>query len=82
VSRHDSFFLLGGHSLLATRLIPRYREAFGVDLELFQLFEAPTLEQLARLIESQVESRTAPPAPAASIRKVERTGFRVGAKAE
>jgi amino acid adenylation domain-containing protein len=55
VSAQDSFFLAGGHSLLAMQLLMRLQDAFSVDLSLRQLFEAPTVERLAALIERTLE---------------------------
>jgi acyl carrier protein len=52
----DNFFEMGGHSLLVFQVISRVREAFGVDLPLRALFEAPTIEQQAlAVIEAQLE---------------------------
>ncbi|AFZ12486.1 amino acid adenylation domain protein [Crinalium epipsammum PCC 9333] len=51
VSINHNFFELGGHSLLATQVISRVRSDLAVELPLRNLFEFPTIAQLAEQIE-------------------------------
>ncbi|WP_253910536.1 non-ribosomal peptide synthetase, partial [Pyxidicoccus fallax] len=53
----DNFFALGGHSLLATQVVARVRTALGVEVALREMFEAPTVESLARRLEGRVPTR-------------------------
>jgi amino acid adenylation domain-containing protein len=57
VSVEDNFFLLGGHSLLGTQLIARVRDAFGVELTLRALFDAPTIAKLSAQVEALILAR-------------------------
>ncbi|HWD93513.1 MAG TPA: amino acid adenylation domain-containing protein [Verrucomicrobiae bacterium] len=52
ISVRDNFFELGGHSLLAIQVISRVREKLKVELPLFSLFDSPTIQQLARGLDS------------------------------
>ncbi len=54
VGIHDNFFELGGHSLLALRLISQINETFGKKLPLAAVFQAPTIEQLTRLVAGDI----------------------------
>ncbi|MFD4606483.1 amino acid adenylation domain-containing protein, partial [Streptomyces sp. NPDC058464] len=61
VGAADDFFELGGHSLLATQVISRIREVFGTELALAELFDHPTLTDLAAAIENTAGGPVAPP---------------------
>jgi thioesterase domain-containing protein/acyl carrier protein len=52
ISIKDDFFDLGGHSLLAVRLFAELERQFGKRLPLKTLFQAPTLEQLAQVVQN------------------------------
>jgi amino acid adenylation domain-containing protein len=57
VDFNDNFFLLGGHSLLGAQLVTRIRGAFGIELPLRTIFDAPTITALAGTIEREIVAR-------------------------
>ena len=56
VGIHDNFFESGGHSLLGTQVMSRIKDVCGVELPVRNLFEAPTVAELARMV-SQARDR-------------------------
>ena len=48
----SSFFSLGGHSLKAVQVITRIQKEFNIKIELKELYEEPTISNLASYITS------------------------------
>jgi amino acid adenylation domain-containing protein len=53
----DDFFDLGGHSLLATQVVAKLRGAVGSAVSVIDVFEHPTVAELARLIDLPAAQR-------------------------
>ncbi|MBV4490806.1 non-ribosomal peptide synthetase [Pseudomonas oryzicola] len=59
IAMDDNFFAIGGHSLLAAQLVARIRQTLKLELPLRSLFEAPTIGQLAILLDNASADRQA-----------------------
>jgi acyl carrier protein len=65
----DDFFELGGNSVVGLRLLAAVRERVGVTLTMRELLDAPTIADVAALVE---ERRDAPPPADEPIPRVSR----------
>ncbi|MFL6199517.1 MAG: amino acid adenylation domain-containing protein [Thermoanaerobaculia bacterium] len=63
IGARDDFFRLGGHSLLGTQVVSRVRQAFGVEMPLRSVFEAPTLRSFAERLETALSGSRQPAPP-------------------
>lgn len=66
ISATDNFFQLGGHSLLATRLLTAIEHRFNAKVALRDVFNAPTLAELATTIDDCTVQRENSIAPVSS----------------
>jgi hypothetical protein len=65
IGAKDSFFDLGGHSLLAVQVHREIRATMGVQkLSITDIFRAPTLGALAKIVAQKVGAKPTPPQPA------------------
>ncbi|MEO9028660.1 MAG: amino acid adenylation domain-containing protein [Ktedonobacteraceae bacterium] len=64
IGRHQNFFDLGGHSLLVIQVISRLKAITGIELHVKDVFEQPTVAQLAGFLEQLMRTgeRLTPPA--------------------
>src|SRR5688572_23572532 len=57
VGRKDNFFELGGHSLIAVRMFNEVEKQLGVKVQLPVIFRAPTIEELASIINKEESTK-------------------------
>ncbi|MFK7981928.1 MAG: amino acid adenylation domain-containing protein [Saprospiraceae bacterium] len=69
ISIHDNFFVLGGHSLKAIRVIALIQQTFSVILKLSEVFAHPTIEDLAKKIDTQKNCHSVILQPIPKIKK-------------
>ena len=75
VGVQDNFFQLGGQSLLATQLISRMSRQFSRTFSVRSLFENPTIEAFARIVEQSGAEPSRPNLVARSQRGSARLSF-------
>ncbi len=50
---NENFFDLGGDSLLAVKLLMKIRQTFDRDVSILSLFDSPTVERLAKVLDTE-----------------------------
>jgi len=66
IGLRDNFFDLGGHSLLLVRVMNRLKELFATPLTVVDMFQRPTIHELAKFLAG--ESAASPPPDAVQER--------------
>lgn len=62
IGSDDDFFALGGHSLLAVRMLARAKAAFGQEIPVALIIEAPTVGKLAEHLRRKAQVQASDPA--------------------
>jgi arthrofactin-type cyclic lipopeptide synthetase C len=63
VGRRDNFFELGGHSLLGMKLIAKVAQILGTRPPIVTIFQYPTVQQMAQLVETLLSDDQRPSEP-------------------
>jgi acyl-coenzyme A synthetase/AMP-(fatty) acid ligase/acyl carrier protein len=71
VGLHDNFFDLGGHSLAASQVISRVIQTFQIELPVKALFDAPTVADMALIVEQNHTNRASQAELARMLSEVE-----------
>ena len=53
----EDFLALGGESLQAARILMQINEKFGTDLQIGNIFDAPTVATMAEVVQTQLDAR-------------------------
>jgi len=67
VGIHDRFFELGGHSLLAAQIASEICDRFQIELPVLKIFQAPTVGELALVVEQARAGDGEPQPPRAAV---------------
>lgn len=57
IDQHDNFFMLGGDSLNALKMLLQIKKLLGVELRITDIYQNPTLSQLAALVAGNAAGR-------------------------
>jgi acyl-CoA synthetase (AMP-forming)/AMP-acid ligase II/acyl carrier protein len=69
VGVHAPFLELGGDSILAAQLVARVRETMEVDVALMDVFDTPTVADMAEMVEDRLGAGASRPPPAIPRRR-------------